>query len=179
MSEHDEFTCDRMTTPLGPAILVADGSGALHMFFWEEQAETWCRVFHRTHRGAKLTQRGDRFGHVSALTRYFDGEIAALDGIRVAPSGTPFQRKVWRALRTIDGGTTLSYGGLAQRIDEPRAIRAVGAANARNPVGVVVPCHRVVGSDGTLTGYAGGLVRKRWLLEHEAHHSSFRLERSV
>jgi methylated-DNA-[protein]-cysteine S-methyltransferase len=179
MSEHERFSCDRMNTPLGGAMLIVDRSGALRMFFWEEQAETWTRVFHRTHPGATLVHQGDPFGHLSTLTRYFDGEIAALDRMPVAPSGTPFQRKVWSALRTIEGGTTLSYGGLARRIDEPRAVRAVGLANARNPIGLVVPCHRVVGSDGTLTGYSGGLARKRWLLEHEARHCSWRLECSA
>lgn len=120
--------------------------------------------------------RRDPFGHVAALQRYFDGEITALDAIPVAFSGTPFQKKVWTALRTIHAGTTLSYGDLARRIGEPAAVRAVGLANGRNPIGVVVPCHRVIGSDGSLTGYGGGLPRKRWLLDHEARHSAFRLE---
>jgi methylated-DNA-[protein]-cysteine S-methyltransferase len=85
----------------------------------------------------------------------------------VATGGTPFQRLVWAALREIAAGRTLSYAALAGRIGRPTAIRAVGLANGANPVGVVVPCHRVVGSDSTLTGYGGGLARKRWLLEHE------------
>jgi methylated-DNA-[protein]-cysteine S-methyltransferase len=91
--------------------------------------------------------------------------------------GTPFQNRVWSALRTIPCGTTVSYGTLAKRIRQPKAVRAVGLANGSNPIGVVVPCHRVIGSDGSLTGHGGGLPRKHWLLAHEAKHtSSFRLE---
>src|SRR5271157_3295602 len=171
MGECDTFFSDKMSTPLGSAILIADESGVLRMFFWEEQAEIWRKAFHRRHGVVALLPRRDPFGHIAAITRYFDGEIAALEGISVAFSGTPFQKKVWTALRTIEGGTPLSYGALARRIHEPKAVRAVGVANGSNPIGVVVPCHRVIGSDGTLTGYGGGLPRKRWLLEHEARHS--------
>jgi methylated-DNA-[protein]-cysteine S-methyltransferase len=170
---------DTMKTPLGTAILIAGESGRLRMHVWEDGAETWRRKFRGCHRDAEIVARRDPFGHVAALERYFDGEIAALDSISVAFDGTPFQRKVWNALRTIAGGTTLSYGALARRIGQPKAVRAVGLANGRNPIGVVVPCHRVIGSDGSLTGYGGGLARKRWLLEHEARHCAFRLEGSA
>jgi methylated-DNA-[protein]-cysteine S-methyltransferase len=86
----------------------------------------------------------------------------------VQTSGTPFQREVWRALRNIPCGTTVSYAKLAEQIGRPAAVRAVGLANGSNPVGVVVPCHRVIGANGSLTGYGGGIERKSWLLEHEA-----------
>ena len=86
---------------------------------------------------------------------------------RFSERGTPFQRAVWAALRRIPAGETLSYGQLAAQIGKPKAVRAVGLANGSNPVGVVVPCHRVIGADGSLTGYGGGLPRKLWLLEHE------------
>jgi methylated-DNA-[protein]-cysteine S-methyltransferase len=109
---------------------------------------------------------------VSALDAYFAGDLAALDRIKVATNGTPFQRKVWQALRKIPAGTTISYGQLAAQIGRPSASRAVGAANGSNPVAIVVPCHRVIGANGTLTGYGGGLPRKRWLLDHEQQHSS-------
>jgi len=175
----EKFLIDKMNTPLGTAILIADENGALRMHYWEDPAETWRTEFHRRHGNAALVDRRDPFGHRAALERYFDGEIAALDTIPVAFSGTPFQKRVWNALRTIAGGTTLSYGALAQRIGAPTAVRAVGLANGRNPIGVVVPCHRVIGSDGSLTGYGGGLPRKRWLLEHEARHSPFRLQVSA
>ena len=101
------------------------------------------------------------------LQKYFAGDCRALDAVAVELNGTPFQRKVWDALRTIPAGSTLSYADLARRIGEPRAVRAVGAANGANPVAVIVPCHRVIGTNGTLTGYGGGLDRKQWLLAHE------------
>jgi methylated-DNA-[protein]-cysteine S-methyltransferase len=105
---------------------------------------------------------------LGALRGYFAGDVHALEGIDVDPlGGTPFQRRVWRALRSIPAGTTVTYRTLARRIRAPTAIRAVGAANGANPVPIVLPCHRVIGADGSLTGYAGGLAAKRWLLSHE------------
>lgn len=176
MSEHETSFIDRMKTPLGDAVLITSENGALQMYIWDDPAETWRARFRRSRGDVELVSRRDPFGHTAALQRYFDGEISALDTLPVALTGTPFQQKVWKALRTIKGGTTLSYGALAKRIGKPAAVRAVGLANGRNPVGVVVPCHRVIGSDGSLTGYGGGLPRKRWLLDHEARHSTFRLE---
>jgi methylated-DNA-[protein]-cysteine S-methyltransferase len=101
------------------------------------------------------------------LRDYFEGDLTALARIPVAPEGTPFQKRVWEELRRIPVGTTLSYRDLAVAIGQPSAFRAVALANARNPVALAIPCHRVIGSDGTLVGYGGGLPRKRWLLEHE------------
>jgi methylated-DNA-[protein]-cysteine S-methyltransferase len=101
------------------------------------------------------------------LRAYLGGDLAALEAIEVAPEGTLFQQNVWAQLRKIPVGRTISYGELAKRIGNPRAVRAVARANATNPIAIVIPCHRVIGSDGTLTGYAGGLDRKRWLLSHE------------
>jgi methylated-DNA-[protein]-cysteine S-methyltransferase len=103
----------------------------------------------------------------AVLSCYFAGEHAAIDAVAVELNGTEFQKQVWQALRRIPPGTTISYAELARRIGEPAAVRAVGAANGANPVALVVPCHRVIGSDGSLTGYGGGLDRKRWLLDHE------------
>jgi methylated-DNA-[protein]-cysteine S-methyltransferase len=103
-----------------------------------------------------------------ALARYFDGEVSILDTLAVDAGGTPFQRLVWSELRRIPVGTVISYGELARRIGQPTASRAVAGANAANPVAIVVPCHRVVASDGSLHGYGGGLDRKKWLLDHEA-----------
>lgn len=102
-----------------------------------------------------------------ALKRYFAGHTDALDTIEVDLDGTPFQLRVWRQLRRIRPGDTSSYGDLARRLGRPRAARAVGSANGSNPVSLIVPCHRAIGGDGSLTGYAGGLERKRWLLDHE------------
>jgi methylated-DNA-[protein]-cysteine S-methyltransferase len=102
-----------------------------------------------------------------ALGEYFDGARRGFGDLALAPSGSAFQARVWRELLGIPFGTTASYGGIARRIRRPRAARAVGLANGRNPIAIVVPCHRVIGADGALTGYAGGIERKRWLLEHE------------
>jgi methylated-DNA-[protein]-cysteine S-methyltransferase len=101
------------------------------------------------------------------LRNYFEGEIESLGAIEWRTAGTPFQRAVWTALTTIAPGETLSYGALAAKLGCPKAVRAVGLANGSNPISVVVPCHRVIGADGSLTGYGGGIARKRWLLNHE------------
>ena len=102
-----------------------------------------------------------------AISDYFLGDLCAIDSIPVTTGGTSFQREVWAALRTIQAGTTLSYRALARQLGRPKSVRAVGLANAANPVAIVVPCHRVIGTDGSLTGYGGGISRKRWLLTHE------------
>ena len=99
---------------------------------------------------------------------YFKGDLTAIDGLKVANGGTDFQRAVWKALRAIPAGGTITYGALAARLGRPKAARAVGLANGANPIAIVVPCHRVVGADGSLTGYGGGMARKQWLLAHEA-----------
>ena len=116
----------------------------------------------------------DPSGILDSLRAYFAGDLTALDDVPVRfDRGTPFQREVWNALRTIPVGQTISYAELARRVGRPTAYRAVGAANGQNPIGVVVPCHRVIAADGTLGGYAGGLDRKRWLLAHECAVPSF------
>jgi len=102
-----------------------------------------------------------------ALVAYFAGDLTAIDGVSVTTAGTSFQREVWAALRKIRPGTTLSYGALAQQLGRPTSVRAVGLANGANPVAIVVPCHRVIGADASLTGYGGGIERKKWLLTHE------------
>jgi methylated-DNA-[protein]-cysteine S-methyltransferase len=169
---------DRVKTPVGEIILVAGEDGALRLTWFEDGDGRWQRAFERRYPEAKLVAKRDPLGLSSSLRAYFDGDVLVLDRMPVVFSGTPFQNKVWKALRTIQCGMTLSYGALARRIREPKAVRAVGLANGSNPIGVVVPCHRVIGSDGSLTGYGGGLPRKRWLLAHEARHmaSNFKLE---
>ncbi len=114
-----------------------------------------------------LEPASDPLGAVAAMRAYLAGDLVALDRLPVDGGGTPFQREVWAALREIPAGTTWSYKRLAEHIGRPAAVRAVGLANGSNPLGIVVPCHRVIGADGSLTGYGGGLPRKRWLLEHE------------
>jgi methylated-DNA-[protein]-cysteine S-methyltransferase len=113
---------------------------------------------------------GDPHDARARLRDYFDGDVAALDALALDMQGTAFELRVWRALREIPYGTTESYGALAKRIGRPTAARAVGAANGRNPIMIAVPCHRVIGASGELTGYAGGIPRKRFLLAHEARH---------
>jgi methylated-DNA-[protein]-cysteine S-methyltransferase len=108
------------------------------------------------------------------LKRYFAGDVRTIDDIAVETAGTAFQRSVWKELRNIPSGSPISYRTLAEQIDRPKAVRAVGLANGCNPIGIVVPCHRVIGANGSLTGYGGGLERKRWLLDHEQRHASAR-----
>ena len=103
---------------------------------------------------------------VTQMDQYFKGQRRKFD-LPLAPAGTPFQQEVWQALQTVGFGETASYGRIAQAIGRPQAFRAVGAANGRNPISIIVPCHRIIGSNNTLTGYGGGLWRKTWLLEHE------------
>ena len=163
------FRLDRLATPIGVALVVQDEQGNLRALDWEDHEARMGRLL-RLHYGDDAVElvAGDGCGGiVDALRAYLAGELGALDAVPVETAGTEFQRRVWRELRRIRTGTTLSYLQLAQRIGRPDAVRAVAHANGANPVGVVVPCHRVVGSDGSLTGYAGGLDRKRWLLSHE------------
>jgi methylated-DNA-[protein]-cysteine S-methyltransferase len=112
---------------------------------------------------------------VVSLERYFAGELETLDGVAIDPGGSAFQRSVWEVLRTIRPGQVRSYGEVAHALGRPDAVRAVARANATNPIPLVVPCHRVIGADGSLTGFGGGLERKRWLLRHESAHAEFRL----
>jgi methylated-DNA-[protein]-cysteine S-methyltransferase len=163
------FRLDRLETPIGFALVVQDEDGRLRALDWEDHESRMARLL-RVHYGDDAVELvpGDGSGPVAgALRAYLAGELHALDTVAVETAGTEFQRRVWRELRRIEPGTMLSYGQLARRIGRPDAVRAVGLANGANPAGVVVPCHRVVGSDGSLTGYAGGLDRKRWLLAHE------------
>jgi len=166
---HRRFRLDRLATPIGVALAVQDERGRLRALDWEDHEARMARLL-RLHYGDHAVElvAGDGSGSiVDALRAYLAGDLGALDGVPVETGGTEFQRRVWRELRRIRAGTTLSYRQLARRIGRPDAVRAVARANGSNPVSVVVPCHRVVGSDGSLTGYAGGLDRKRWLLSHE------------
>ena len=125
------------------------------------------RFLQRQEPTAAIVEHSDPAGAATALERYFAGELGALDGLEVDFYGTEFQRRVWTALRSVAPGHTASYAEIANGIGAPSATRAVGAANGANPIAIVVPCHRIIGTSGTLVGYGGGLDRKRWLLEHE------------
>jgi methylated-DNA-[protein]-cysteine S-methyltransferase len=161
-----QFLFDRLPSPIGEILLVSDGSKLRALDFWDYEDNM--RRLLRLHYGEySLQPAHDPAGLCSLIDRYMNGDLAAIDAIPVATGGTAFQREVWAALRTIPAGSTLSYGALAQQIKRPKAVRAVGMANGANPISIVVPCHRVIGGSGMLTGYGGGLERKRWLLRHE------------
>jgi methylated-DNA-[protein]-cysteine S-methyltransferase len=160
---------DRFATPIGEMLIIVDGSGNLRAIDWVEH-ESRTRSFLQLHygeNGFSLKSEGNPSGFSKAIRAYFAGELHAIDSLPVQTAGTPFQQEVWQALRQIPCGTTISYAQLAEQIGRPKAVRAVGLANGCNPIPIVVPCHRVIGSDGSLTGYGGGMERKRWLLEHE------------
>jgi methylated-DNA-[protein]-cysteine S-methyltransferase len=163
----EPFGLDRLQTPIGAALLVTDVEGALCALDWEDFEPRMRQLLKLQHGHSMLREARAPEAIRSALSAYFAGEFASLDAIQWRVAGTTFQRKVWTALRTIQVGTTMSYGALAARLAMPRAVRAVGHANGANPIGIVVPCHRLIGANGSLTGYGGGLHRKRWLLEHE------------
>jgi methylated-DNA-[protein]-cysteine S-methyltransferase len=152
-------------TPIGPLGLAAeDGVLVAVTFDGAAPLRPWAA---RVLGPCALVEVDDPAGVIAPLRRFFAGAVDALAAVPVRLHGTEFQRRAWQALRRIPAGTTWSYRQLAEKLGDPRATRAVGAANGQNPVPVVVPCHRVVGSDGRLTGFGGGLDRKRWLLEHE------------
>lgn len=152
-------------SPIGP-LTTAERAGRVCLLHFGPDGADVDRMFDRWYPG-EARQRAPLAGIGGVLSRYFGGEIAAIDAVPVELNGTPFQKTVWAALRRIPFGTTISYAELARRIGEPAAVRAVGTANGANPVAVIVPCHRVIGTNGTLTGYGGGLERKQWLLSHE------------
>ena len=155
-----------MATPAGRVVLVEHGGSLVGLVF-EDHWKRFGRELERRF-GEFYFEEDPRGGApAEALGRYFGGDLEALDAIEVDTGGTPFQQSVWRALRRIPPGATWSYARLAKEVDRPSATRAVAAANGANPVSIVIPCHRVIGSDGSLTGYGGGLPRKRWLLVHE------------
>ncbi|MBI5505529.1 MAG: methylated-DNA--[protein]-cysteine S-methyltransferase [Deltaproteobacteria bacterium] len=162
---------DRVESPIGPVTFAVSDAGVCALAL----GEGWERLRRRVEKAFGLSAPGAaaRFEDDSlpalrrSLEAYFAGRTDALEDIDVDLRGTDFQKSVWAALRTVRPGTTASYGDIARRIDNPKAVRAVGLANGRNPVSLIVPCHRVIGADGSLTGYGFGLERKRWLLEHE------------
>jgi len=169
VTEPRRLLLDHVETPIGRLVLVAGEDGRLRAVGWSDGHARMERQL-RAHAGQQspaLVPASNPGGLTAALRAYFAGDLAAIDGLPVVTGGTEFQRAVWRALRDIPCGETRSYGELARRIGNPTAVRAVGLANGANPIGVVVPCHRVIGSNGSLTGYGGGIERKRWLLAHE------------
>ncbi|MGA3093319.1 MAG: methylated-DNA--[protein]-cysteine S-methyltransferase [Terriglobales bacterium] len=169
MAEVLKLFVNRLDTPIGTMLVVSDREENLRAVDWTDYEARVRRLLrlHYGDNGFQLKPKHNSNDLTDGISRYFAGELEAIDALPVETGGTPFQRQVWGALRKIRCGTTVSYAQLAKRIGRPTAVRAVGLANGANPVGVVVPCHRVIGSDGSLTGYGGGIERKRWLLEHE------------
>lgn len=169
MAEQLQFLVDRLATPIGELLIVADRAGTLRTIDWTDHEVRMRQLLDRHYGkgGYALDRARDPGGLTRAMRAYFKGDLAAIDKLPVETAGTPFQTSIWHALRKIGKGRTISYAELARRIGKPRAIRAAGLANGQNPISIVVPCHRVIGSDGSLTGYGGGLPRKQWLLEHE------------
>jgi methylated-DNA-[protein]-cysteine S-methyltransferase len=158
---------DHYKSPCATLLLVTDDEGALRALDFEDHEPRMRRLLRDHYGDVELESGPVPRSIVSALDSYFAGDLLALDDVRVETGGTLFQRRVWQSLREIPAGTTISYGQLAAAIGKPAASRAVGAANGSNPVAIVVPCHRVIGANGSLTGYGGGVPRKQWLLEHE------------
>ena len=158
---------DRLDTPIGTALLVTNTDGALCALDWTDYEERLNTSLRRYLGSAPLVDAAAPKQIRQALTHYFGGDLDQLDTIPCHIPGTPFQNRIWTALRKIPAGSTLSYGTLAAQLGVPNAMRAVGHANGANPLSVVVPCHRLIGANGSLTGYGGGIARKRWLLEHE------------
>jgi methylated-DNA-[protein]-cysteine S-methyltransferase len=161
-----QLLIDRIASPIGAIDIVAADGKLIGLEFVDARDRMTADLTFRFGDVA-LKRARNPFDIGARLRAYFAGDIAAIDDIAVESGGTPFQRRVWAALRRIPVGSTVTYSDLARAAGRPQAIRAAGAANGRNPISIVVPCHRVIGRDGTLTGYGGGLHRKAWLLRHE------------
>lgn len=162
---------DKIATPVGPLWILCDEQFRLRAVEWEEHSDRMEQLLEiHYHREGYQRRASDNPGGLSAQLRaYFDGDLAVIDTLPSETAGTPFQREVWKTLRSIPCGQVMHYGQLAEQLGRPGAARAVGAANGSNPVSIVVPCHRVIGRNGTMTGYAGGVQRKEWLLRHEGY----------
>ena len=163
---HKTLGLDRIASPLGPLQVVTDNS-ALCALDYADYESRMLQLLKRRHPGAKLTKASCPRSISDRLLAYWDGDLNGIDDLTVHAGGTAFQETVWKALREISPGRTMTYGGLAAQLGKPAASRAVGLANGLNPIAVVIPCHRLIGANGSLTGYAGGLERKEWLLRHE------------
>jgi methylated-DNA-[protein]-cysteine S-methyltransferase len=161
-----ELRTDTIDSEIGPIVIVTDARALCALDFGDCE-ERMKELLTRRFDDLVLRHEANPLGVSEKVRAYLDGGLHALDGIAVDPGGTDFQRMVWSALRKIPVGATRTYGQLAASIGRPAASRAVGLANGCNPVAIVIPCHRLIGSHGALTGYAGGLARKQWLLRHE------------
>jgi methylated-DNA-[protein]-cysteine S-methyltransferase len=162
-----ELLTDEIPSEIGRIVIVAHEARLLSLDYHDCDERMMALLAARFGESVALRSSPNPFGLSDRIRAYLAGDLAAIDAVPVETGGTPFQRQVWAALRRIPTGTTISYAELAREVGRPTATRAVGMINGRNPVAIVVPCHRVIGKDSSLTGYAGGLHRKRWLLRHE------------
>lgn len=162
----------RMASPLGEIILMTDDGNKLRVLDFADHEERMLNLLHRQYGQTEIIPASTPCPYEKNLQDYFNGNLDALDSIPVATGGTGFQRAVWHALQEIPHGQTMSYGELAAKVGNPKASRAIGLANGANPISIVIPCHRVIGKDGCMTGYGGGLERKTWLLCHESQQTS-------
>jgi methylated-DNA-[protein]-cysteine S-methyltransferase len=166
MTEH-RFFIEHFATPTGMMLLVTDAEDHVRALDWEDHAARMHRLL-RLHYGTVRLEPKDAVSPArQAMKAYFNGALGAIDSLPVKTGGTEFQRALWATLRTIRTGSTTTYGSLAIQLGQPKATRAIGTANGANPIGIIVPCHRVIGANAALTGYGGGIERKRWLLRHE------------
>ena len=161
-----ELWIDKIPSAIGTILLVVEGQH-LCALDYADYEQRMTELLKPRYGDFCLKKSRDPCGFSSRTRAYLHGEYQALDEIPISTGGTPFQQCVWATLRTIPPGIVMTYGEMAAKLGKPSAFRAVGAANALNPIALVIPCHRLVGANGSLTGYAGGLERKRWLLEHE------------
>jgi len=161
-----ELQLDHIATPIGTLLLVADGAHMCSLDFADEEPSL-LKLLQKRYGQVRLQPTTNPSGFSDLIRRYFAGDYRSIEAIPVSTGGTPFQQQIWHELRTIPPGTTATYGEIAAKVGRPRAYRAIGATNACNPIVIVIPCHRVIGADASLTGYGPGLARKQWLLQHE------------
>ena len=164
------LTIERYASPIDGLWLAVDEDGILRLLHFDCPEEDFLRTVRRSYPKAQIVNGRAPPPVRDNLDAYFKGDLPALERIPTRAVGSDFQQSVWNELKQIPVGETRSYGAMARKIGQPSASRAVGLANGSNPIAVVVPCHRVIGADGSLTGFGGGIPRKRWLLEHEGAH---------
>jgi methylated-DNA-[protein]-cysteine S-methyltransferase len=161
-----DLLIDRVASEIGTVLIVSDGESLCALDYGDCE-DRMLTLLRRRYGQLHLRATKDPQGFSGRLRAYLAGDYAALDNVAANTGGTSFQQRVWSTLRTIPVGSTITYSEMAAGLGKPAAYRAVGMTNALNPIAIVVPCHRMIGVNGALTGYAGGLERKRWLLAHE------------
>jgi methylated-DNA-[protein]-cysteine S-methyltransferase len=166
MSDHHFFT-EQFATPTGTMLLLTDAEEHARALDWEDHTARVQQLLRQQYGSVRLEAKAGVSRIRRAIEAYFAGVLAAIVDLPVMTAGTAFQREVWAALRGIPTGETTTYGRLAGQLGRPKAMRAVGMANGSNPISIIVPCHRVIGANASLTGYGGGIERKLWLLRHE------------